>query len=60
MNSNAEMQLYLNAATNPALGYEANMEAMANLDRLFGTGDLAKQIEQKLQSSRSRTGRSQW
>lgn len=46
MNSNAEMQLYLNAATNPDLSYEANMSALANLDRMFGLGDIAKEIEQ--------------
>jgi hypothetical protein len=60
MNSNAEMQLYLNAATNPALGYEANLEAMANIDRLFGTGEIAKDIEKQLQSTKARTGRSKW
>jgi hypothetical protein len=38
MNSNAEMQLYLNAATNPELGLEANMAALKNLDKLYGLG----------------------
>ena len=38
MNSTAEMQLYLRAATDPTLSYEANMEALDNLDRLFGLG----------------------
>lgn len=47
MNSNAEMQLYLNAATNPDLSYEANMEALKNLDRLFGLGSAAKKIEEE-------------
>lgn len=60
MNSNAEMQLYLRAATDPSLSYEANLDAMANLDRLFGTGEIAKEIEKQLQSTRARTGRSQW
>jgi hypothetical protein len=41
MNSNAEMQLYLQAATDPTLSVEANRSALANLDRLFGLG-LAK------------------
>lgn len=45
MNSNAEMQLYLNAATNPDLSYEANMDALKNLDRLFGLGTAAEKIE---------------
>lgn len=60
MNSNAEMQMYLRAATDPSLSYEANLDAMANLDRLFGTGEIAKEIEKQLQSTRARTGRSQW
>jgi hypothetical protein len=41
MNSNAEMTLYLQAATDPTLSIEANRSALANLDRLFGLG-LAK------------------
>jgi len=48
MNSNAEMQLYLNAATNPDLSYEANMEALMNLDRLFGLGTAADKIEKSI------------
>lgn len=48
MNSNAEMQLYLNAATNPDLSYEANMEALKNLDRLFGLGTAADKIEKSV------------
>lgn len=48
MNSNAEMQLYLNAATNPDLSYEANMEALKNLDRLFGLGTVADKIEKSV------------
>jgi hypothetical protein len=38
MNSNAEMQLYLQAATDPKLSVEANRSALANLDRMFGLG----------------------
>lgn len=38
MNSNAELQLYLRAATDPSLTYEANMEALDTLDRLYGLG----------------------
>lgn len=41
MNSNVEMMLYLQAATDPTLSIEANRSALANLDRLFGLG-LAK------------------
>ena len=62
MNSNAEMQLYLNAATNPNLSYEANMEALANLDRLFGLGSAAKKIEDQLKKDQGKGGqtRSGW
>lgn len=38
MNSNAEMQLYLRAATDPTLSYEANQQALNNLDKMFGLG----------------------
>lgn len=38
MNSNAEMQMYLKAATDPNLTYEANMTALKNLDKTFGLG----------------------
>lgn len=38
MNSNAEMQLYLRAATDPTLSYEANQQALDNLVKLFGGG----------------------
>jgi len=38
MNSNAEMQLYLKAATDPTLSYEANKSALDNLERLYGLG----------------------
>jgi hypothetical protein len=38
MNSNAEMQLYLRAATDPTLSYEANINALDNLDKMFGLG----------------------
>jgi hypothetical protein len=45
MNSNAEMQLYLQAATDPTLTVEANRSALANLDRMFGLG-LAKRPDE--------------
>lgn len=38
MNSNAEMQMYLRAATDPMLSIEANMAALQNLDKMFGLG----------------------
>jgi hypothetical protein len=61
MNSNAEMQLYLNAATNPDLSYEANMEALKNLDRLFGLGTAADKIEKSVTApQRPGQSRSGW
>ncbi len=62
MNSNAEMQLYLNAATNPKLSYEANMDALRQLDKLFGIGTVAKQIEEEKKNPKKPTGatRSGW
>ena len=56
MNSNAEMQLYLNAATNPQLSYEANLEALKNLDKLYGLGDVAKQIDKELKNPAKPSG----
>lgn len=38
MNSNAELMFYMQAATDPSKGYEANMEALKRLDRLYGLG----------------------
>jgi hypothetical protein len=38
MNSNAELQMWLSVATDPAKGYEANMEALKNLENKFGLG----------------------
>lgn len=46
MNSNAEMNLYLKAATDPTLTLEANRSALANLDKMFGLG-LAKRPDEK-------------
>lgn len=45
MNSNAEMQLYLQAATDPTLSYEANMSALENLDKMFGLGQFKAEID---------------
>ncbi len=60
MNSNAEMQLYLNAATNPDLSYEANMSALANLDKMFGLGTIAKEIEQGQKPASKGESKSSW
>jgi hypothetical protein len=37
-NSNVELQTYLNAATNPELSVQANIDALDNLSRLYGIG----------------------
>ena len=39
MDSNAELQMYLRSATDPTLDIQANMEALDNLQRLFGSPD---------------------
>jgi hypothetical protein len=38
MDSNAEMKMYLAAATDPTLDVKANMEALDMLDKLYGLG----------------------
>jgi len=38
MNSNAELQMWLSVATDPSKGYEANAEALKNLENKFGLG----------------------
>lgn len=37
LNSNAELKLYLDAATNPDNDIESNLEALRNIDQMFGT-----------------------
>ncbi len=43
LNSNAELQFYLQSATDPAKGYEANMDALKRLDGMFGLGLFGKE-----------------
>jgi len=38
MDSNTELQLYLSTATDPKKSLEANMQALARLDQLYGLG----------------------
>lgn len=38
MDSNVELQLYLSAATDPTLDIDANLEALDNIERLYGLG----------------------
>lgn len=38
MDSNAELKLYLSTATDPQKGYQANMEALDQIERRFGIG----------------------
>jgi hypothetical protein len=38
MNSNVELQLYLNSATSPDIALEANVAALNNLSNLYGLG----------------------
>lgn len=39
MDSNAELQMYLRSATDPTLDIQANLDALDNLQRLFGSPD---------------------
>ena len=41
MDSNTELQMYLKAATDPSLDYEANMYALNQLQDLYGVGGAA-------------------
>ena len=50
MNSNAELSLYLKTATDPTLSYEANMQALDNLDRMFGLGLKGQQSSAPVQN----------
>lgn len=43
IDSNAELKLWLSTATDPNLDYETNMNALSNLENLFGTAALNKQ-----------------
>ena len=38
MNSNAELQFYMQAATDVTMGYETNIAALSHLDRTYGVG----------------------
>lgn len=38
MDSNVELKIYLAAATDPTLDYQANVAALKKLDKLYGTG----------------------
>lgn len=41
LNSNVELQLALEAATDPTISFEANLETLRNLSNLYGSGKLA-------------------
>jgi hypothetical protein len=56
MNSNAEMQMYLKAATDPKLSYEANVTALRNLDKTFGLGLLKDITPPKKKSEPTSSG----
>ena len=43
IDSNAELKLWLSTATDPKKSYEANMEALGNLENLYGVTALDKQ-----------------
>lgn len=56
MDSNAELKLYLSAATDPTLDIEANRAALEQLDKLYGLGGQAPKAEppQRRASDRQR------
>lgn len=56
MNSNAEMQMYLKAATDPNLTYEANMTALKNLDKTFGLGIMKETEPPKKKTATTSSG----
>ena len=56
MNSNAEMQMYLKAATDPNLTYEANMTALKNLDKTFGLGIMKETAPPKKKTTTTSSG----
>lgn len=41
MDSNAELKLYLSTATDPTKGYQANMNALDRIEKMFGAGGAA-------------------
>lgn len=43
LNSNVELQLALEAATDPTISIQANLETLRNLSQLYGSGKLAQQ-----------------
>jgi hypothetical protein len=44
MDSNAELQMYLKAATDPSLDYESNIYALDQLQNLYGIGGAAANV----------------
>lgn len=50
MDSNAELKLYLATATDPTLGLEANRNALAMIERLYGSGAGNEQVTREGES----------
>jgi hypothetical protein len=62
MDSNVELKFYMQAATDPTLGIEANRAAMALLDRTYGLGmgvnadpEKVRELQQRARGSQSPT-----
>lgn len=47
MNSNRELQFFLDAATDPKLGYQANMKAIERLKSLYGLGAISARTAER-------------
>jgi len=51
MDSNVELQMYLKAATDPSLDYEANMKALNQLETLYGGGIKGQELNSQDQQA---------
>lgn len=56
MNSNAELKFYLNAATDPKLGFEANMNAIKRLQSMYGLSSLPSRINPEKPAAEPKQG----
>ena len=64
IDSNAELKLWLSTATDPKKSYEANMEALGNLENLYGVTAIDKQnptpMNRNLPATNAGQGKGHW
>lgn len=64
IDSNAELKLWLSTATDPKKSYEANMEALSNLENLYGVTAIDKQnptpMNRNLPATNAGQGKGHW